>query len=182
MSQLASHLRRMWRAALTAESLLSADEACEAMPCPGPATRDWLVAHVQPFGELVGVPVYRWGHVVAAIAGARGAEPVTTWLSTGEAAVRLGIARSTLDEMVSRAPKDLPGAPVHVGSGKTRAHLRWDAGRLQEWLAAYRSWEARSARKGAVAPTHAPARTMRRAKADDDGPVDWGAVARQFGK
>ena len=51
----------------------------------------------------------------------------TQWLTTVQAAQQLGISRWTLDEMVGRAPKNLPGAPQHVGSGRKRRHLRWNA-------------------------------------------------------
>lgn len=59
------------------------------------------------------------------------------WVDTSTAAAMLGIDRSTIDEMVKRAPKGLPGAPVNVGAGTKRSRWRWDADRLAEWATAY---------------------------------------------
>ncbi len=63
------------------------------------------------------------------------------YLNTADAARRLGIDRGTLDQMVARAPRDLPGGPVHVGEGKARRHLRWPASTLQTWVDAFREFE-----------------------------------------
>lgn len=175
---MARHLRLLWRATLGPESRLSWEELIEACPGNPDDVRRWLTEHVPSCGSIGPVEVYRWGDALAAMTNPRPEVPGTAWLSTSEAAARLGIARSTLDEMLSRSPKDLPGSPVHVGNGSARQHLRWDAGRLQEWLTAYRSWEASSGRKGLVAPSRVPQRTTRRVTSDDDGPVDWAAVSR----
>ena len=75
---------------------------------------------------------------------------------------------------------DLPGAPLHVGEGGARKHLRWDAGSVQEWIAAYRAWEVR----GKV-PRSNPSVASQPAKArgkTQDGPVDWAKVAREVGR
>lgn len=82
-----------------------------------------------------------------ALAG-EGAAPKTTWLSTEQAADRMGIARCTLDTMYKKAPKNLPGCPMHVGVGRRAKHLRWDADRVREWLAAYRDWSAQTRTRG----------------------------------
>lgn len=74
--------------------------------------------------------------------GASMAPSVEGFVSTEKAAQILKIDRSTLDEMVGKAPRELPGAPVHVGEGTERRHLRWEAARLPEWMAAYRAWKA----------------------------------------
>ena len=101
---------------------------------------DWLLARVEPGGEVAGTAVFRWGDVVAAMrrgggeARADGGETPApapadgdpARIDTATAARRLGIHRSTLDAMVSRAPPALPGAPVQVGEGTVRRHLRWD--------------------------------------------------------
>jgi len=88
----------------------------------------------------------------------------STWLTTAAAAARLEIARCTLDEMFARAPKNLPGSPMQIGIGRRRQHLRWDADRLEEWLAAFRSWSTeprrrpkRRDRRAAPGPTSAEA-------------------------
>jgi hypothetical protein len=89
--------------------------------------------------------------LIAAVFAAVNCSPVgpaaRRWLSTVEAAQQLGISRWTLDVMVARAPKDLPGTPTHVGEGKERRHLRWDGERLHEWAAAYREWETTRRRR-----------------------------------
>ena len=159
-STLRTYLRRMWRAALTPQSLLTLEEAVEALPCPGPEARSWLQEHVEPAGEVAGVEVYLWSDVLAALhiededvpglsteseEGSPSAA-VFAWLSTEEAAERLGIARCTLDEMVAMAPVSLPGAPVQVGTGKRRQHLRWDAARLDEWLMDFHQWKNQKGR------------------------------------
>lgn len=66
------------------------------------------------------------------------------WISTAEAARRLGINRSTLDDMVKCAPRNLPGSPVAVGEGKKHRFLRWNPSHLNEWADAYRSAHKRS--------------------------------------
>ncbi|MFT5685108.1 MAG: hypothetical protein ACI8RZ_006055 [Myxococcota bacterium] len=149
MAVLRSYLRRMWRAALTPDAVLTFEEAVEAMPSPNPRTRQWLLEQVEPAGELAGEVVYRWGDVLAAMT-----QPTTEvasplaevedarWLTTEQAALRLNIARSTLDEMVAQAPKTMEGAPVSVGGGRHRNHLRWDGERLDDWMSAYQQWQA----------------------------------------
>lgn len=70
------------------------------------------------------------------------------YLSTVEAAALLNIDRTTLDDMVDRAPRTLPGAPLRVGQGKARTHLRWDPERVREWAAAYDQWRSTRGRRG----------------------------------
>src|SRR5262245_9749149 len=104
----------MWRAALTPDALLTLDEASEALPGETTRSRSWVAANVATVGDVAGIAVYRWGDVVARVSDGRAEvpSPSTVWLGTKEAATKLGISRSTLDGMVARAPKDLPGAPV----------------------------------------------------------------------
>jgi hypothetical protein len=59
-----------------------------------------------------------------------------------EAARQLGICTETLAAMLDGAPRNLAGAPVQVGAGKARRHLRWDLNRIDEWAAAYRDRQA----------------------------------------
>lgn len=70
-----------------------------------------------------------------------------SWLTTTEASERLGIHRSTLDEMYDMAPKNLPGSPINVAMGKERRHLRWDPQRLSDWIAAYNEWKVQRSRR-----------------------------------
>lgn len=150
-----SYLHRLWRATLQPASLLTLAEVIEALPCPESGARTWLCEHVAPTGMVAGVHVYEWGRVLEALSNERpptvapgsspGAQIDATpdaWLSTAEAAARLGIARCTLDQMIGQAPRTLPGAPTPVGTGLHRRHWRWDARRLEEWLTAYRAWSA----------------------------------------
>ena len=107
---------------------------------PDPAVQAAIEAAIARDPELVAA-------VLTAGSPATRAPPARRWLSTVEAAEQLGISRWTLDIMVARAPKHLPGTPTHVGEGKTRRHLRWDGAMLHEWAAAYREWEAARGRK-----------------------------------
>lgn len=155
------------RVALWPESLLSAAEVARALPGDPNGNDAWLNRTVcasasAPGGE----PLHTWGDVVAAIS-TRGVDP--GWLSTDEAASRLGVARSTLDELAKRSAPGLPGAPVIAGGGKVRRHLRWDGSQLGEW---YRAADTGVAvgrgRPSKASPTMA------------DGPVDWVAESRRF--
>lgn len=177
---LQKYLRRMWRAQLSDGALLSLHEAAEAMPGNPRLAAGWISANVAPAGEWLGQPVYRWGDVAAALATtARAAAAAPdAWLSTAEAADRMGVARNTLDQMVARSPRDLPGAPVLVGGGQRRRHLRWDAGQLAAWLPAYRAWEEEE-RERRSRPHAAKRKTTGARRAEPAGEaVDWAAEAR----
>lgn len=165
----------MWRAALTQDALLSLDEAAEALPGETPRNRSWVQMNVATVGDVAGVAVYRWGDVVARVADGRDEvlPPGTIWLSTREAAARLGISRSTLDGMVGRAPVDLPGAPVVAGAGSRRRRWKWDAERLQTWLVAFTEWDRRHPTKPALRQ-----RRSKRAATQEPRPVDWNAAGR----
>ena len=78
------------------------------------------------------------------------------WISMAEAASRLGVARTTLDEMVARAPRTLPGSPLSIGSGRHRRHKRWEATMLESWLVAYRAWSATDAAQPVSVPAPGP--------------------------
>ena len=179
-----SYLHRLWRAALQPTSLLTLEEVIEALPCPEPESRAWLLTHVSPTGELAGVSVYEWGQVLKALQVKRAATvpmststanleaPPVTWLSTAEAAERLGIARCTLDEMVAQAPRTLPGAPTPIGSGHHRRHWRWDARKLEEWLTAFQAWSAsRSQEPELHTPPVRPLRGSRRLRKPPSAPT-----------
>ncbi len=66
-------------------------------------------------------------------------DPLT--ISTAEAAARMGISRWSLDQMVAKAPRNLPGAPTHIGKGTAARHLRWNPDQLATWLESYRDHE-----------------------------------------
>lgn len=108
---------------------------------PDPGVRAGLEAAIARDPELIAAAFTAC--IAPGVVGAGGRR----WLSTVEAAEQLGISRWTLDIMVGRAPKNLPGTPTHVGEGKARRHLRWDGARLHEWAAAYRTWEATRGRR-----------------------------------
>ena len=87
-----------------------------------------------------------WRAVLAVLEG----EPegdVSMYASTTEAALIAGVDRSTLDEMLDRAPRNLLGAPTQIGSGKRRRHWRWPRAMIHVWLAAYRDWAAARGRR-----------------------------------
>lgn len=92
---------------------------------------------------------------IALLQAAIGDEP--EWLTTAQAAQRLGISRDTLDRMageVAEVGRDWPGAPVDVGAGRQRS-LRWDAAHLSAWMRRYGSWVAEG-RPGLGGPGRAP--------------------------
>jgi hypothetical protein len=104
------------------------------------------------------------------------------WLTLTEAARRLGLPRTTLKAMVDKAPGDLPGAPMPVGEGKRRCHVRWDARTVDAWLAAYRDWDGKRAAPLGKGRRRGPRKKRARGAGADDGPVDWGAAVRNASK
>lgn len=171
------YLRLMWRSSLTSTTVLSLDELLDALPGNADEHRAWVADNVSPIGRVSGTVVYRWGDVVAAIE-ARIVPATTVWLTTKQVAERFGIARSTLDEMVQAAPPDLPGAPLQVGSGSRRRHLRWDASTVDTWLAAVSDLD--ESRSGERKPPLPRRRSRLQAHGHDVGTaVDWSSVARR---
>lgn len=171
---LSSYMRRIWRATLAQapDALVSLDEAADGLPGDPAANASWIAARVDSIAEIAGTRVYRWRDVVAALDADRSVQ----WLTSDEVAVRFDVSRMTLDAMVGHAPRDLPGAPVQVGRGKKRAHLRWDAARIDDWLKAFRAVQA--------SPTTAS--TPRRARRSTSEPaveaVDWAIVTRSLAR
>ena len=155
------------RVALRPESLLSPAMVSWALPGDARVNDAWLNRSVcaaarTPGGE----PMFTWGDIVAAIS-THGGDPV--WLSTQEAASRLGVARSTPDELAKRSDPGLPGAPVIAGGGKVRRHLRWEGSQLGErYRAAAAGVAVGRGRPSKASPTVA------------NGPVDWVAESRRF--
>lgn len=137
---------------LEESSLLAREEVLEALPFPRTEAETWLDKNVSPLTGPGGCRVYRWGAVVHALQSGAGRHclQATTeaqqpsaprdGLTTAEVAARLGMARSSLDEMVDQAPRTLPGAPTPVGTGQKRTHWRWDGSRPDLWLATHREW------------------------------------------
>ncbi|MBA2319513.1 MAG: hypothetical protein H0V89_00015 [Deltaproteobacteria bacterium] len=101
MTSLSSYMRRIWRASLTPDALLSAEEACEALPGRPEMTAPWLECNVLPAGEIAGLVVFRWGTILAAVAGTPATTtphtvqptPVTTWRGVASA---LGVSEDTV--------------------------------------------------------------------------------------
>ena len=159
------HQQRMWRASLQPDSLLSFEEAAEALPCPEPLAQSWLTAQTA-FGCIHDLPVYRWGDLVELVRAGKGPSSKAsagdsspgTWLTTTQVAEHLGINRCTLDEMLAAAPRDLPGSPVQIGVGSKKRHLRWDAERIEEWFAAVQAWRQARASAGTAGPSSGPIR------------------------
>ena len=129
-------VRRQFRFLVRPDSLLSEDETILALPGPADASvRRWLRERVRPFGSVAGVVVYRWADVVSAVESTQQTPQEKRWLTTAEAARHLGIARSTLDEMLANSRPHHPGTPSIVGTGKQRTHRRWDRDALDDWFA-----------------------------------------------
>lgn len=164
MSGFAHHLRRMWRAALTADSLLSADEAVEALPCPGPEARRWLVENVDAAGVVGGVGLYRWGQITAAVERGRASpsreraldqpapdgSPIAHWR---DAARVLGISEDTL-------------ARRRKGKDPDRACYFDNAAELRAW------WRGLVVPVVVAKPTRPPRPRSSSGRAQD-GPVNW---------
>ncbi len=172
---MSSAVRLTVRAQLTPQTLLSLEELLEVLPVPPEEARAWVGSSLSPVGAVAGEALYLWGDVV----GAMTEKPVgqEEWLTTDQAAVRLGVSRRTLDRMVAAAPPNLPGGPISGGSGRKRKKLLWEPDRLNEWLGAFREWEAgnkprRRGRQRPVRPRPEPA----------SEPVDWGAVVAEAGQ
>jgi len=181
------YLHRLWRAVLQDSSLLDREEVLEALPFPRTEAETWLDENVAPLAGPAGCRVYRWGIVMHALLSGAGqgslqstAEtqqpaPPRDWLTTAEAAARLGMARSSLDEMVEQAPRSLSGAPTPVGTGQKRTHWRWDGNSLDLWLEAYREWSGRREMDVSPVPASGVAATgvarRIRHKAEAQGPA-----------
>jgi hypothetical protein len=62
-------------------------------------------------------------------------------LDLDAAAAALNVCKNSLRTMLADAPVDLPGAPVQIGRGRTRKHLRWHPEDLRVWWGAYCAWQ-----------------------------------------
>jgi hypothetical protein len=132
-------------------AVLSVERAAQWLDLPLDAATTWLrqhhLVHLIKSGPKGSSVVYE-RVIVHDVLEALRSRPAEAWVSTTEAAAILNIDRTTIDAMIDRAPKDLPGAPTQVGSGKLRNHYRWNPALLHEWARAYRDWKhARSRRR-----------------------------------
>jgi hypothetical protein len=81
------------------------------------------------------------------------------YITDEDAAAFLSISTKTLIRVWQAAPRDLPGAPIVVGTGTIRCRRRWDPSTIREWFAAaQRAREATKARSPEPKPRrrHAP--------------------------
>ncbi len=101
MSSLDRYLRLMWRAQLTAESVLTLEEAAEALPGRDSEASAWLHENVvtQTRCSWSDEQLYRWGDILKAMS-TKGAsestlssDPISTW--RGVATV-LGVSEDTV--------------------------------------------------------------------------------------
>jgi predicted DNA-binding transcriptional regulator AlpA len=150
--------RRRLRLLVKPDSILSEEEVAYCLPGPADGSiRTWIRTNVEPFGQVASVTCYRWGDVLTQVAKQKTERPAPArkgWLTTAQVATRLGINRSTLDEMIAAAPSTLAGSPRQVGTGSKRRHLRWDEAQLDAWLEAYRAWAALPQKVEQPAPQH----------------------------
>lgn len=159
MNDMTSYLRRMWRAALTPESLLSLEEVAEALPGRPDDTTPWVHECVQIAGVVAGADVYRWGDVLRAVDVCRSdavvqSKPITRWK---EVAAILGVSEDTVARR--RAEKDGKRPCFFLGAAE-----------VQAW------W------RGLLEPVPVKPRRMSKpspvSRSSDDGPVDWRETTR----
>lgn len=167
MSALSSFERRMWRSSLTAEALLTAEEAEEALPLRPTDAREWLSEHVAPSVIVAGVVLYRWRDVLGALAptslpttapGARPAfsgsgiaahngidggmfPPDPSWWSHQEVLAHLRVDSRTLKDRMTATAPHIPHPWVQLGTRK-RPVYRWRASKVDAWWLEVSKWQA----------------------------------------
>ncbi|MFA4973885.1 MAG: hypothetical protein WC683_14835 [bacterium] len=117
-SPLRRYLRRMWRASLGPQSLLTLAEAVEALPGRRDEARAWLEGRVRPCGRVADVDVYSWGEVVAAMANDVRPREVVRPRSTRRAEV------SDFVELVRRVVREESGACAMLHSTELPSRRR----------------------------------------------------------
>ena len=119
---------------LGAAALLDVAEVLELLGGPSDLVLKWLSDH-RLVREHFGREWVIWGDVLTAL---RKDDPAVTWLTTTQAAERLGVARSTLNACAPTAAAHRPDLVATVGSGRTRHTYRWRSDALGEAMAAGR--------------------------------------------
>lgn len=121
-------LDRLWRASLSADSLLALEEVVEALPGHTVDVARWVEDTIQPSGDVAGRAVYRWGDVVRSVAYPPVCRPQPSaseespWLKVGEAAAEFRICERTLRAMLP----DLKGTRAVIQlRGTWRIHRHW---------------------------------------------------------
>jgi len=174
-------LLRIWRSSLTPDSLLSAEEAAQALPGANPDAIGWVAAQVRPVGSTA---VYRWADVVAAMAGEGAPERTTPSGPVPDAPVEgyqdaaslLNTSATKLRRMVRTEGLPAELHPPNKSAGARNRRPWWTSAaecrtwyeRLTTWLAVRLPTRKRSSRQR----THAAPSTS--------GPVDFAAHARKL--
>lgn len=159
MTETVHQFRRLWRATLSADSLLSFDEAAEALPGSPTDNALWLSAHVQPCGHVGGQAVYVWGDVLKHVVEQRDrgcaskrSGPFTSWRDVADV---VGVSEDTVARR--RTERGAKGRCFFATTAEVHA-----------W------WRA------LIEPSGVLAKPPRRKspKASEDGPVDWSRVGK----
>lgn len=182
----ADALRRLrTRAALTNETLLTADELALVLP---DAVCVWVTDQVEPCSIVEGITLYEWGDVRGTLgnpprpqvveankkrrAHKRSSKAKGGHLTVNEAAKELGISDRTLRKRLKDGVPKILGGPIDVSSGRYR-HWRFPESTLIEWWRALNAHDEPPAKpKRRTRPKPRP-RTMPGRRT-----VDWSKLAR----
>ncbi|MEQ1503786.1 MAG: hypothetical protein ABMB14_16215, partial [Myxococcota bacterium] len=177
-SVLEQYLRRIWRASLTPDSLLTIDEASEALPGIDDAAAR-IERHVAPAVEVPGRAMYRWVDVVAALDRTRSTfphseEPAIQGYEA--AAALLNTSATTLRRMVRTEGLPPELHPRNKSAGARNRRPWWtSAAECRTWYERFTTWLAvrpPTRKRNSRQRTHAAPST--------NGPVDFAAHARKL--
>jgi hypothetical protein len=172
------YLRRIWRASLTPDSLLTIDEASEALPGIDDAAAR-IERHVAPAVEVPGRAMYRWVDVVAALDRTRSTFPDSEEPAIHgyqAAAALLNTSATTLRRMMRSdgVPDEL--RPKNKSAGVKNCRPWWtDAAECRTWFERLTTWLAVR-----PPPRKRTSRQRTYAAPSTSGPVDFAAHARKL--
>lgn len=104
------YLRLIWRAQLHGDSILTAQEAGDAL-LDGPSGLRWVEKNVTPIAEIDTSALYRWSDVIEALTGKKRAAPPTeeaeeTWLTVAEAAEQIRVSERLIRRLLAEGRLD----------------------------------------------------------------------------
>lgn len=139
---------------------LTVEEAAAELRLDTPTARDWLATHdllrTVAHRELVLpealIEAVRGGAQGPAARSTSDVRATTVWLTTSQAATRLGVDRGVLDAAAPIAATRCPHLVTVAGQGKTRRTYRWRADGLGEALALARAPDGASSPEASPRP------------------------------